>query len=191
MATAQLNHSPRCVPYRMIMLLGNLWPPEGSKLPRSVPASNWTAEKQNREGTIQNRKIYLFFDKTYNESKAKLKKHYQGKIIIPFFLLLYLYLVIAVRSPPHSHSSLLAHEWLCTCTWTCKWKWTFLRPGQSMNCEESWVVSRLRCWRDINLHGVYNCEKLREWASQRWRVGAKRVFLHSQGYPVRENCNLG
>ena len=87
MAPVQLNHSPHCVPYRIIILLGNLLPPEGSKLPRSVSAKQveleGQAEKQNREGTKQNRKIF-FFDITYDESQAKLKKH-QGKIIIPFF----------------------------------------------------------------------------------------------------------
>ena len=32
-----------------------------------------------------------------------------------------------------------------------------LRPGQPMPCEGNWVVS-LRCWQDIDLHSVYNCE---------------------------------
>ena len=36
-------------------------------------------------------------------------------------------------------------------------KWMNLRPGQPMPCQENWVVSP-RCWRDIDLHSVYNCE---------------------------------
>ena len=36
-------------------------------------------------------------------------------------------------------------------------KWMNLLPGHPMPCEGNWVVSP-RCWRDIDLHSVYNCE---------------------------------
>ena len=36
-------------------------------------------------------------------------------------------------------------------------KWMNLRPGKPMPCEGNCVVSP-RCWRDIDLHSVYNCE---------------------------------
>ena len=38
-------------------------------------------------------------------------------------------------------------------------KWMNLRSDQRMPCEGNWVVSP-RCWRNINLHGVYNCDSL-------------------------------
>ena len=36
-------------------------------------------------------------------------------------------------------------------------KWMNLRLGQPMPYEGNWVVSP-RCWRDIDLQSVYNCE---------------------------------
>ena len=36
-------------------------------------------------------------------------------------------------------------------------KWMNLRLDQPMPCEGNWVVSP-RCWRDIDLQSVYNCE---------------------------------
>ena len=36
-------------------------------------------------------------------------------------------------------------------------KWMNLRLGQPMPCEGNWVVSP-KCWRDIDLYSVYNCE---------------------------------
>ena len=36
-------------------------------------------------------------------------------------------------------------------------KWMNLCLGQPMPCEGDWVVSP-RCWQDIDLHSVYNCE---------------------------------
>ena len=36
-------------------------------------------------------------------------------------------------------------------------EWMNLRPGQPMPCEGNWVVSP-RCWRDTDLHSVFNCE---------------------------------
>ena len=71
---------------------------------------------------------------------------------------------------PHSNHS----DWLS--------KWMNLRPGQPMPCEgKNWVVSP-RCWQDIDLHSVYNCENMYVIVCDSWIAWGWEAHFHLDGW---------